>query len=55
MRFDETILKGAIKCRSAKSIGKLQERYGYSKDQAAQAVNEHLKELERETDKTRQV
>ena len=26
-------------------IGKLQERYGYSKDQAAQEVNERLKEL----------
>jgi uncharacterized protein YjbJ (UPF0337 family) len=27
-------------------IGKLQERYGYSKDQAAQEVNERLKELD---------
>jgi uncharacterized protein YjbJ (UPF0337 family) len=35
-------------------IGKLQERYGYNKDQASQVVNEHLKELERMTDKNRQ-
>jgi len=27
-------------------IGKLQERYGYTKDQAAQEVNERLKDLE---------
>ena len=27
-------------------IGKLQERYGYSKDRAAQEVNEHLREFE---------
>lgn len=27
-------------------IGKLQERYGYSKDKAAQEVNRRLKELE---------
>lgn len=27
-------------------IGKLQERYGYSKDRAAQEVNQRLKELD---------
>jgi len=36
-------------------IGKLQERYGYSKDQAAQEVNKRLKDLDRLTSKTRQV
>jgi uncharacterized protein YjbJ (UPF0337 family) len=35
-------------------IGKLQERYGYSKDQAAQEVNERLKELERMVETPRQ-
>lgn len=35
-------------------IGKLQERYGYSKDQAAQEVNQRLNELDRLTNKTRQ-
>ncbi len=30
-------------------IGKLQERYGYSKGQAAQEVNQRLKELDRLT------
>ncbi len=34
-------------------IGKLQERYGYSKDQAAQEVNKHLKELDRMVEKNR--
>jgi uncharacterized protein YjbJ (UPF0337 family) len=33
-------------------IGKLQERYGYTKDRAAQEVNERLKELNRALDKT---
>jgi uncharacterized protein YjbJ (UPF0337 family) len=33
-------------------IGKLQERYGYTKDRAAQEVNERLKELNRAIDKT---
>jgi uncharacterized protein YjbJ (UPF0337 family) len=33
-------------------IGKLQERYGYTKDRAAQEVNERLKELNRAVDKT---
>ena len=28
-------------------IGRLQERYGYSKDQAAKEVNERMKELDR--------
>jgi uncharacterized protein YjbJ (UPF0337 family) len=28
-------------------IGKLQERYGYTKDQAAQEVNRRLKEFDR--------
>jgi len=28
-------------------LGKLQERYGYTKEQAAKEVNERLKELER--------
>ena len=28
-------------------IGKLQERYGYTKDRAAQEVNERLKEFDR--------
>jgi uncharacterized protein YjbJ (UPF0337 family) len=36
-------------------IGKLQERYGYTKDQAAMEVNERLKELERMLEKSRQV
>jgi len=36
-------------------IGKLQEKYGYSRDQAAQEVNMHLKELDGKTDKSRQV
>jgi uncharacterized protein YjbJ (UPF0337 family) len=27
-------------------IGRLQERYGYSKDRAAQEINERLKELD---------
>jgi uncharacterized protein YjbJ (UPF0337 family) len=35
-------------------IGKLQERYGYTKDRAAQEVNERLKELNRLIDKTPQ-
>lgn len=35
-------------------IGKLQERYGYTKDRAAQEVNERLKELNRTIDKVPQ-
>jgi uncharacterized protein YjbJ (UPF0337 family) len=35
-------------------IGKLQERYGYTKDQAAKEVNERLRELELVVDKSRQ-
>ncbi len=34
-------------------IGKLQERYGYSKARAAQEVNERLKELNTAVDKNR--
>ncbi len=34
-------------------IGKLQERYGYSKARAAQEVNERLKELNSTVDKNR--
>ncbi len=33
-------------------IGKLQERYGYTKNRAAQEVNDRLKELNRRIDKT---
>ena len=33
-------------------IGKLQERYGYTKDRAAREVNERLKQLNRTIDKT---
>ncbi len=33
-------------------IGKLQERYGYTKDKAAREVNDRLKELNRAVDKT---
>ncbi len=35
-------------------IGKLQERYGYTKDRAAQEVNARLKELNRAIDRTPQ-
>ena len=31
-------------------IGKLQEKYGYSKEKASQEVNSRLKELEREVE-----
>jgi uncharacterized protein YjbJ (UPF0337 family) len=31
-------------------IGRLQQRYGYSREQAAQEVNMRLKELDRESD-----
>ncbi len=34
-------------------IDKLQERYGYSKDQAAQEVNKRLKELDRMGERSR--
>ena len=36
-------------------IGKLQERYGFTKDKAANEVNQHLKELDRGTEHKRQV
>jgi uncharacterized protein YjbJ (UPF0337 family) len=36
-------------------IGMLQERYGYTKDQAAQEVNRRLRELDRITDPTREI
>jgi uncharacterized protein YjbJ (UPF0337 family) len=36
-------------------IGKLQERYGYSRDEAAQEVNMRLKEMDRQTDVNRRV
>lgn len=32
-------------------IGKLQERYGYTKDKAANEVNRHLKELDQGAEK----
>lgn len=35
-------------------IGKLQERYGYTKDKAAREVNDRLKELNRMVDKVPQ-
>ena len=34
-------------------LGKLQERYGYTKEQAAKEVNERIKELERFTETSR--
>jgi uncharacterized protein YjbJ (UPF0337 family) len=34
-------------------VGKLQERYGYTKEQAAKEVNERIKELERFTETSR--
>ncbi len=36
-------------------IGKLQERYGFSKAKASQEVNLHLKELERQPESSRRV
>ncbi len=36
-------------------IGKLQERYGYTKEQAANEVNEHLRGLADEREKKPQV
>lgn len=35
-------------------LGKLQERYGYTKEQAANEVNERIKELERFIETSRQ-
>jgi uncharacterized protein YjbJ (UPF0337 family) len=34
-------------------IGKLQERYGYTKEHAAQVVNQHLDEFDRMSEKQR--
>jgi uncharacterized protein YjbJ (UPF0337 family) len=34
-------------------IGKLQERYGYSKDKAAQEINHRLEEFDRMSEKQR--
>lgn len=36
-------------------IGKLRERYGYSKDQAAREINRRLSELERSAHQVRQL
>ena len=36
-------------------IGKLQERYGYSKDQAVREVNDRMKELDRILETNRRV
>jgi len=36
-------------------IGILQERYGYTKEKAANEVNQHIQELVRETDHRQQV
>jgi uncharacterized protein YjbJ (UPF0337 family) len=36
-------------------IGKLQERYGYSKEKASNEINDHLKELADEREKKTQV
>ena len=36
-------------------IGKLQERYGYTKDQAAQEINKRLKELDQKAHPARQL
>jgi uncharacterized protein YjbJ (UPF0337 family) len=36
-------------------IGKLQQRYGYSREEAAQEVNMRLKEMDRQSDVNRRV